>query len=474
MWRRAASIPFLEMQSVTTSEVTAEARESTTSAGGPSARPLSSKRRTHPAFWVPTLYFAEGLPYVTVSVVAALMYKNLGVSNTDIAIYTGSLYLPWSIKFAWAPITEMFKTKRHWVLGTQYAMALALACVALVLPLPSFMGLTLAFFWVTGFLSATHDISADGAYMAVTTAKEQAAWVGTQGLCWNGGKVVASGLLVTLTGYLFEKRLGGASGPAAELHAWQYSWMIVMGVLAALMALLGTWHLKMLPADTRSSATPTGVVEGMKAFLATLTSFFKKPGIWLGLVYILLYRSGEGFIEKIGPLFMIDTVAKGGLGLSNQALGTIYGSFGTVGFMVGTLLGGMFAAKLTLKRSIVFLALAMNVPHVCYVILASAHAPSHAMVSLLVTVEKFGYGFGCVASILYMMQQMAPGPYRTAHYAFATSIMGWSMMIPSMLSGVVQEKLGYHSFFIFCLVASIPSVVAAYFAPFHVKDDAAG
>ncbi len=452
------------MQSVTSTAATPEAREST-------ATP-APKRRAHPALWVPTLYFAEGLPYVTVSVVAALMYKNLGVSNTDIGIYTGSLYLPWSLKFAWAPITEMFKTKRHWVLGTQFAMALALASVALALPLPNFMGLTLAFFWVTGFLSATHDISADGAYMAVTTAKEQSAWVGMQGLCWNGGKVVASGLLVTLTGYLFEQRLGGAKGPAAELQAWQYSWMIVMGVLATLMALLGTWHLKVLPADQRSSEVPTGVVEALKAFLATLVSFFQKRGIWLGLLYILLYRSGEGFIEKMGPLFMIDATAKGGLGLSNQALGTIYGSFGTVGFMVGTLLGGMFAAKLTLKRSIVTLALAMNVPHVCYVILASAHAPSHALVSVLVTIEKFGYGFGCVASILYMMQQMSPGKYRTAHYAFATSIMGWSMMIPSMLSGYVQEKLGYQHFFIFCLVASVPSVVAAWFAPFHVQDDA--
>ncbi len=461
----AAPIPSNGMQSVTTTEAASKASQSTASP------PATGGRRAHPAFWVPTLYFAEGLPYVTVSVVAALMYKNLGVSNTDIALYTGAMYLPWSIKFAWAPIIEMFKTKRHWVIGTQLAMALSIACVALVLPLPNFMGLTLAFFWVTGFLSSTHDISADGAYMAVTSAKEQAAWVGVQGFCWNGGKIVASGFLVTLTGYLFEKRLGGASGHAAEISAWQYSWMIAMGLLATLMALLGTWHLKMLPADQRLSETPTGVVDGLKAFLATLVSFFQKPGIWLGLLYILLYRSGEGFIEKIGPLFMIDSVAKGGLGMSNQALGNIYGSFGTIGFMVGTLLGGMFAAKFTLKRSIVFLAMAMNVPHVCYVILASSHAPGHALVSLLVTIEKFGYGFGCVASILYMMQQISPGKYRTAHYAFATSIMGVSVMIPSMLSGIVQEKLGYQHFFIFCLVASIPSVVAAYFAPFHVKED---
>jgi PAT family beta-lactamase induction signal transducer AmpG len=185
----------------------------------------------------------------------------------------------------------------------------------------------------------------------------------------------------------------------------------------------------------------------------------------------LLYRSGEGFIEKIGPLFMLDPIEKGGLGLSNQALGHINGSFGTMGFMVGALLGGMFAAKLTLQRSIVLLALAMNVPHVCYVILASAEAPSHSLIATLVTIEKFGYGFGSVAHILYMMQQIAPGKYRTAHYAFATSLMGLGLMVPSMLSGAIQERLGYQHFFVFCLVASVPSVVAAALAPFHIKDD---
>jgi PAT family beta-lactamase induction signal transducer AmpG len=451
------------MQSVTTTE-SAEPLESQ------SAGPLPTKRM-HPAFWVPTLYFAEGLPMITVSVVAALMYKNLGISNTDIALYTGSMYLPWSTKFVWAPVLEMFKTKRHWVIGTELAMAITLACVALCLPLPSFMGLTLAFFWVTGFLSATQDIAADGSYMAVTSAKEQSAWVGVQGFCWNAGRIVASGFLVTLTGYLFDKKLGIATGAADKLAAWQYSWMIVMGILAALMALLGAWHLKVLPADQRTFEAPKGFSSGLEAFLKTWVDFFRKPGIWLGMAFILLYRSGEGFIEKIGPLFMLDPVEKGGLALSNQALGHINGSFGTLGFMFGALLGGMFAAKLTLKRSIVFLALCMNIPHVCYLILASSHAPSHTTISLLVTIEKFGYGFGSVAHILYMMQQIAPGKYRTAHYAIATSIMGIGLMVPSMMSGAIQERLGYQHFFAFCLVASIPSIVAAFLAPFHVKDD---
>jgi len=409
---------------------------------------------------------------VAVSVVAAIMYKNLGVSNTDIALYTGSLGAPWTFKFAWAPITEMFKTKKHWVIGAEFAMAISLACVAFCLPLPRFMTLTLAFFWVTGFLSATQDIAADGAYISATTAKEQAAWVGVQGVCWNGGKVVASGLLVTLTGYLYERRLG-AGGAAEQLSAWQYSWVVVMGVMAALMALLGAWHVKMLPADRRSSEVPTGVLEGGKAFLATLVSFFQKPGIWLSLAFMLIYRSGEGFIEKIVPLFMIDPVSKGGLGLSNQALGHINGSFGTVGFMFGAILGGMFASKLTLKRSIVYLALAMNVPHLCYLLLATSHDPSHVVIALLVTIEKFGYGFGSIAGILYMMQQVSPGRYRTAHYAFATSLMQLGAMIPSMMSGAIQEQLGYQHFFMFCLVASVPSIIAAALAPFHVKEDAA-
>lgn len=428
-------------------------------------------RRAHPAWWVPTLYFAEGLPMITVSVVAALMYKNLGISNKDIAIYTGSLYLPWSTKFAWAPLLDMFKTKRHWVIGTEFAMAITLSCVALALPLPSFMGITLAFFWVTGFLSATQDIAADGSYMAVTTAKEQSAWVGVQGFCWNGGRIVASGFLVTLTGYLFDSKLGGATSEAAKLGAWQYSWMIVMGTLAVIMALLGTWHLKMLPADKRTSTPPTNIAAGVKEFVVVFIDLFRKRGIWLSMLFILLFRSGEGFIEKIAPLFMVDEVSKGGLGLSNQVLGHINGTFGTLGFMFGTLLGGMFVAKRTLKKSMILLALAMNVPHVCYVILSSSHDPSHVFIATMATIEKFGYGFGSVALILYMMQQVAPGKYRTAHYAIATSIMGLSLMAPSMMSGAIQEKLGYQHFFIFCLVASIPSVIAAGLAPFHVKDD---
>ncbi len=593
---------------------------------------------------------------ITVAVVAAYVYKNLGVSNTDIAIHTGLMYLPWTIKPLWAPLTEIFKTKRHWVLATEFLMALTLAGVAFSINLPSYMSYTLAFFWVTGFLSSTQDIAADGVYISVTTPKEQSAWVGIQGICWNGGRIVASGALVWLTGYMFDARVADAinadltraakavvttpmavpeelaeeakkisavkdgeklephqirvaqelgnvakdwgqpkelsqlqqtqvqqaatealsagkkdelaktiSDKAVELSkaevkrqegtrpayqaylcfetlgcktfkhleisdkqrvaiklgtqdvlaapgvvvapelstkitqralelskvqtlsqsqlgavdalnavaisAWKLSWTLVMFIIGGLMALLGFYHLKMLPQDPKSSNAPVGVGGALSTFGDTITTFFQKPGIWGGIAFILLYRSGEGFIEKIGPLFMIDAVSKGGLGLSNQALGNINGIFGTVGFMAGALLGGMFAAKMTLKRSIIILAIAMNVPHLCYNILAHTHAPSLTFVTSMITIEKFGYGFGSVAHMLYMMHQIAPGKYKTAHYAFATSLMGLGLMIPSMMSGAIQENLGYPKFFMFVLVASIPSVIAAWLAPFPNKEE---
>lgn len=413
-----------------------------------------------PGWWVPSLYFAEGLPMVTVSVVAAVMYKNLGVSNADIALHTGLLYLPWSLKPLWAPITEMVKTKRHWVLGMQLGMALTLAAVALCIPLPGFMPTTLAFFWVTAFLSSTHDIAADGVYISVMSPRQQARWVGVQGICWNVGRVMASGVLVGLTGYLFD-----VTGDYVR------SWVIVMLCLAGLMALLGLWHFRHLPADARTQEAPQDVRAAALTFWDTLRTFFQKPGVWLMISFIVLYRSGEGFLEKIGPLFMMDDGAAGGLALSNQALGAINGTFGTFGFMGGALLGGLYAAKMTLRRSLFVLCLALNVPSLTYVYLAFATPSDVTLITVLVTVEKIGYGFGSVGHMLYMMQQVAPGKYRTAHYAFATSLMNLGLMLPSAVSGYVQEALGYKGFFVFVMVASIPSFIATHLAPFHVKND---
>lgn len=398
---------------------------------------------------------------ITVSVVAAIMYKNLGLSNTDITLYTSSMYLPWVIKPLWSPLVEMFKTKRFFVLCMEFIMMVTLGCVALVLPLPSFLGPTLAFFWITGFASATQDIAADGVYISSMSSKQQAQYVGIQGIAWNIGRIIASGLLVTFTGWLHNDK-------GLE---WSKAWMIVMSLLAAIMGLFGLWHIRMLPAGGKTADAPTNASDAVRTFALAFGSFFQKKNIVMMLLVVFFYRFGEGLIEKIGPLFMLDKRDVGGLGLDNQALGNINGTFGTIGFIVGALLGGFFCAQRGLKRSFVLLALALNVPHLTYFYLSHARPESLVLITTVVTIEKFGYGFGSVGHMLYMMQQLAPGPYKTAHYAFATGIMGLSMMFTGMISGPIQEAIGHANFFKFVLVASIPPVLFAAFAPFDLTPE---
>lgn len=411
--------------------------------------------------WVPSLYVAMGTPMITVSVVAAIMYKNLGLSNTDITLYTSSMYLPWVIKPLWSPLVEMFRTKRFFVLCMEFTMMITLGCVALTLPLPSFLGPTLAFFWVTGFASATQDIAADGVYISSMSSTQQAQYVGIQGIAWNMGRIIASGLLVTFTGWLHN---------AMGLD-WIKAWMIVMAMLSAIMGLFGLWHIRMLPEGGTSADAPAGASEAVRTFAQAFGSFFQKKHIVMMVLVVFFYRFGEGLIEKIGPLFMLDKREVGGLGLDNQALGNINGTFGTVGFIVGALLGGFFCAKRGLKRSFLFLALALNVPHLTYFYLSQVRPEDLWLITTVVTIEKFGYGFGSVGHMLYMMQQLAPGRYKTAHYAFATGIMGLSMMFTGMISGPIQEALGHANFFKLVLVASIPPVLFAAFAPFAIDED---
>lgn len=398
---------------------------------------------------------------ITVSVVAAIMYKNLGLSNTDITLYTSSMYLPWVIKPLWSPLVEMFKTKRFFVLCMEFIMMVTLGCVALVLPLPSFLGPTLAFFWITGFASATQDIAADGVYISSMSSKQQAQYVGIQGIAWNIGRIIASGLLVTFTGWLHNDK-------GLE---WSKAWMIVMSLLAAIMGLFGLWHIRMLPAGGKTADAPASASDAARTFAVAFGSFFQKKNIVMMLLVVFFYRFGEGLIEKIGPLFMLDKRDVGGLGLDNQALGNINGTFGTIGFIVGALLGGFFCAQRGLKRSFVLLALALNVPHLTYFYLSHSRPESLVLITTVVTIEKFGYGFGSVGHMLYMMQQLAPGPYKTAHYAFATGIMGLSMMFTGMISGPIQEAVGHANFFKLVLVASIPPVLFAAFAPFGIEPE---
>jgi MFS transporter, PAT family, beta-lactamase induction signal transducer AmpG len=427
----------------------------------PLAAPRAAPRaRAHPALWVPSLYFAMGTPMTAVTVMSAVLYKNLGLSNAEIALYTGSMYLPWVVKPLWSPLVEMVGTKRTFVLATETAMAVTFGALALALPLPDPLAWTIALFWVIGFLSATQDVAADGVYISAMTHREQATYVGVQGVFWNLGRIIATGLLVSLTGVL-HGRLG---------LDWVQAWMAVMAALAAVMGLSAAWHVKVLPSGGRLKDPPRGLADAARTFRSAFTTFFQKKSVWMMIAVAYFYRFGEGLIEKIGPLFLLDRRGAGGLGLDNVQLGIVNGTYGTAAFIVGALLGGFFAARRGLRGSFFLLALALNVPHLTYLYLSQARPESLAAIAAAVTIEKFGYGLGSVGHMLYMMQQMAPGPFKTAHYAFATGVMGLCMMSTGMVSGILQQALGYQGFFVAAIAASLLPLVFAWQAPFPVTE----
>ena len=394
---------------------------------------------------------------VAVSMVAAIMYKNLGLSNSEIAMYTGMMYLPWTIKPLWAPIVELFKTKRFFVLTMEFTMALSFAALAMVLRMPSFLSLSIGFLWVTGFASATQDIAADGVFISSMTPEQQGNYAGIQGGFWNLAKFLVTGPLVTLTGYLHD----------GKGYDWFQSWQVIMFTFGVIMALLALWHLKFLPPGDAAKDAKVTLASSFATMGEAWASFFKKPDIWMMLVVVFFYRFGEGFIEKMGPLFLMDGRGAGGLAMPNSTLGTINGSVGTIAYITGTLVGGVLAARYGLRRVFVPLAFALNVPHITYFYLSQTMPTNMILITTVVAIEKLGYGFGSVGLILYMMQQLAPGKFRTAHYAFATGIMALCMMLTGMISGSIQQWLGHKWFFAFVLAISVPPIIIAWLAPFR-------
>ncbi|KAK6023472.1 transporter, major facilitator family protein, partial [Ostertagia ostertagi] len=408
----------------------------------------------HPLTWVPSLYLAMGLPNVMVGVVAAIIYKNLGVSNEDIALYTSQMYLPWVLKPLWAPLLEAYRSKRFWVISMEFTMAAGLGLVALCLPLDGFFKLSLAFFWLVGFASATQDTCADGVFMTTVSKRDQARYAGLQGMCWNMGAVVASGLFVSLTGYL-HNHMG---------MSWVECWVIVVSLAAAAMAAFGLWHVRVLPPGAPSTLQGQGLSGGYTATREAWVTFFKKPQIWMMLAVIFFYRFGEGFIEKFGPLFLLDATANGGLGMDNEALGHINGTVGTLTFIAGAFLGGFLVAKRTLPRSFFTLALVLNIPHLTYFYLAQSMPTDTLTIAVIVSIEKFGFGMGSVGHMLYMMQQIAPGPFRMAHYAMATGVMALTKWSTGSVSALLWNGVehNYVSFFGWVLVFSVPPAVEAH------------
>lgn len=421
------------------------------------AQPQAPKT-TNPLLWVPSLYVAMGIPFSLVIWVAGTMFKDLGHSDTSIALATGSVGIAWSLKPIWASFLDMYRTKKFWVLSMEFAIAIVLGLIAAALPLPSYFQVIIALLWVLAFSSSTQDICADGVYITSLNDEQQAKWIGWQGAAWNGGRIFATALVVYVAGTLQES---GQSPKAA--------WAIALGFAAAVMAGFGAYHYYTLPTGS-ITRRPESSAEIFKTFGETLTDFFKKPQIVGMLVFVFLYRSGEGFLLVEAPLFMQAPLEKGGLGLSLSDKAFLDGAISTGVSLAAGVAGGMFISKFGLRKSLVFMALCMNIPHACFVYLSHAVTPENPLslttIGILVTIEKFGYSFGFVANMLYMMQQISPGKYHMTHYAFCTALMNLVLVPTQSASGWLADELGYKNFFIFVMIASIPSVIAAWKAPF--------
>ncbi|MBI5472499.1 MAG: MFS transporter [Ignavibacteriae bacterium] len=407
--------------------------------------------KRHPWAWVPTLYFAQGVPYVVVMTVSVIMYKRMGISNTDIALYTSWLYLPWVIKPLWSPLVDMFRTKRLWIVVTQFIVGAALAMVALTIPMPAFFQYTLAVFWLMAFSSATHDIAADGFYMLALEQHQQAAFVGVRSMFYRIAMITGQGLLVVVAGQI-ETNSGGNIA---------FAWSVTFGILSALFMLFFVYHKFMLPhpvvdKPTIQSQSTSPVAEFFKVFLL----FFKKKNIIVTLLFLLFYRFAEAQLVKLVSPFLLDARDKGGLGLTTSEVGIVYGTVGIIALTLGGLLGGFLASRNGLKSWLWPMVFIIHLPDLAFVYLSQVQPENFVLINIAVALEQFGYGFGFTAYMLFMIM-VSEGEHKTAHYAICTGFMALGMMIPGMFSGALQEAIGYQSFFLWIIASTIPGFVVA-------------
>jgi PAT family beta-lactamase induction signal transducer AmpG len=405
-------------------------------------------------FWIPSLYYAQGIPFVVVMTVSVILYKRLGLSNTDIALYTSWLYLPWVIKPIWSPIVDILKTRRYWIVAMQLLIGAGLAGVALTIPGDNFLRHTLAVFWLIAFSSATHDIAADGFYISALSDHQQAWFVGIRSTFYRLAMITGQGLLVMVAGYL-----EGTTGSIS------IAWSMTFYLLAAIFLMLFAWHRFVLPRPAADVVRQSLPLRGLfKESLQTFASFFHKEHIGRVLAFLLLYRFAEAQLAKLAAPFLLDVKAAGGLELSTGAVGLAYGTVGVLMLTIGGVLGGMLAARHGLRRWLWWMVAAINLPNAVYIALAYLQPENLIFVNIAVGIEQFGYGFGFTAYMLYMIY-VARGLHSTAHYAICTGFMSLGMMLPGMISGWLQELLGYQHFFVWILIATIPSFLVVALVP---------
>jgi len=436
----------------------------------------NSDIKRSPWLWVPTLYFAEGIPYFIVNVISVIMFKKLGMGNGDIAMYTGLLYLPWVIKPLWSPFVDIIRTKRWWVVSMQVIMSAAFAVVAFSLPDPasisiagessgeavsgtpvSLFSLTLVIFWITALASATHDIAADGFYMLALDHGEQSFFVGIRSTFYRLSSVFGQGVLVVVAG-LLETKFGNIS----------LAWSVTMLICAVLFASITVYHILSLPKPAADSPVRSAVhgsdmeksahaKEIMREFGQTFVTFFRKKGVWLAVVFMLLYRLPEAFLVKMLNPFLLDPVSRGGLGLATETVGIVYGTVGVIALTLGGIVGGIAASRWGLRKSMWPMALSLALPCLVFLYLSIAQPSNLGVINFCVAFDQFGYGFGFTAYMLYMMY-FSDGEFKTSHYSLCTAFMALSMMLPGMVAGYLQEWLGYVGFFWMVAVCCLATI----------------
>jgi PAT family beta-lactamase induction signal transducer AmpG len=410
---------------------------------------LARPDQRNPWFWVPSLYLAEGMPYVVVMTVSVIMYKKLGISNTDIALYTSWLYLPWVIKPLWSPLVDLLRTKRFWIVAMQLIIGASLAGVALTIPLPAFFQYTIAVFWLMAFSSATHDIAADGFYMLGLEEHQQAAFVGVRSTFYRIAMISGQGLLVILAGYI--ENHGGI----------RFAWSAAFGILSFLFVLFFLYHKFMLPYPASDKAVIADRSKGFfEEFFRTFVLFFKKKNIFVILFFLLFYRFAEAQLVKLVSPFLLDAREKGGLGLSTSEVGFVYGTIGILALTAGGLLGGYLISRRGLRWWLWPMVIIMHTPDLAFVYLSQVQPTNFFLINLAVACEQFGYGFGFTAYMLYMIM-ISEGDHKTAHYAICTGFMALGMMFAGMFSGALQELIGYPNFFLWVVASTIPGFLAA-------------
>jgi PAT family beta-lactamase induction signal transducer AmpG len=409
----------------------------------------------NPWSFLPTLYFAEGLPYVLINTVSVILYKRMGIDNAAIAFWTSWLYLPWVIKMFWGPFVDVYSTKRRWILGTQAAMSLCMFVIAFSLRTESFFALSLAAFFAGAFVSATYDIAADGFYMLALSEKEQAFFVGLRAGFYRLAMIFGSGVLVFIAGVL---------ETSTRDIAW--SWSTVMVVSGLIFASAGVYHKFMLPypgADRGRSSSDGHRDEA--SFREVIRSYFGQEKIGVLLAFILFYRLGEAMLLKLVTPFLLDAHVAGGLALTTKQVGLVYGTVGVVCLVSGGILGGWLISRFGFRRCVWPLVVTMHLPDLLFVYMAYVQ-PGIGLVYPLVALEQFGYGMGFTVFTVYLMYSVHEN-YKTSHYAISTGIMALGMMLPGFASGWVQQAVGYRMFFIIVCLLTVPGMLTI---PFLAKE----